>query len=112
MTDAGPSDNVALARARLAKFNTETLTMMKLLIDNGADVNSMSSGGSTPLSNAITKVEVPRVKLLLERGAVAGDIVSALERASLYVSRIDDEQLRQDLSAIRRLLVNNNLIQY
>ena len=104
---AGPfdKDDIAPARARIAKFNEKVLTMMELLIDNGAKVNSISSG-QTPLYNAIRSLKVPRVKLLLERGAVATetDIVKGLEDAGFRATRSNKEQLQRDWYAIKRLL--------
>ena len=43
--------------------------MIKLLISKGADVNSQSKGGDTPLMKAISFDNVDAVKLLLENGA-------------------------------------------
>ena len=92
-------------------FNKQVLAMMELLIDNGADANSEYNAQS-PLYNAITSLEVPRVKLLLERGAVVGDIRSALTEAGYRATRSDDKQLDRDLDAIERLLANHNLREY
>lgn len=60
-----------------ADFEATQLTMMELLIEGGANVNSKEDW-KTPLTEAILSYRAPRVKLLLERGAVDGDIDNAL----------------------------------
>lgn len=64
----------------LADFEATQLTMMKLLIDGGADVNSIGKYGHAPLTQAILSYRAPRVKFLLEQGATSGDIGNTLLR--------------------------------
>ena len=49
--------------------NVATLEIIKMLIDNGADVNVLGSQHRTPLSLAVIDVDEPLVKLLLDKGA-------------------------------------------
>lgn len=47
----------------------ENLTIIKALLDHGADVNARDENGTTPLMSAIFIGHVRTIKLLLERGA-------------------------------------------
>jgi ankyrin repeat protein len=50
-------------------MKVDNVEVMKLLLENGADVNARGSDGKTALMHHITTLE--RAKLLLERGADA-----------------------------------------
>ena len=58
---AGTGDN--------SKFDEEYAKIIKLLIRSGANPNSLSDLGKTPLYGSIVRSSVPRVKVLLENGA-------------------------------------------
>ena len=50
-------------------YGVSGVRIAKLLIDAGADVNVTESNNTTPLMNAANKLNLPMIKLLLERGA-------------------------------------------
>jgi ankyrin repeat protein len=64
--DAGES--ALLLACRLPDSETSR-SIVKLLIENGADVNSSSKKGSTPLISACMRNTLPAAKLLIEKGA-------------------------------------------
>lgn len=99
----------------LAAFELRQLTMMELLIEGGADVNSTGEDHATPLTRSILSYQTPRVKFLLEQGAVTGDVDYALGKArrQLRDPSLEEyrwlEELRQNLVEIGKILVDNDL---
>jgi ankyrin len=64
-------------------WKKEQVDIVRLLLDNGADVNAATRGGSTPLHVAASRGLIGCAELLLERGA-AVDLMDELGRTPLY----------------------------
>ena len=75
------------SKSDLAEFEEKMLATMRLLIEAGADVNALGRNGESPLTQAIKSLQTPRVELLLEYGAVTGDLDDALRHAAYYYPR-------------------------
>lgn len=74
----------------------ENLDMVRLLLENGADVNAIDSAGKTPLMIAVGRGNVDAVRLLIEKGADVNrkdqERESALDKAK-YKNYVDIVQL-------------------
>jgi len=57
----------------VAIYNKSPLLIIKLLIENGAEINCISKNGKSPLSIAYTIDDYPAIKLLLQHGAKLSD---------------------------------------
>ena len=96
----------------LAAFELRQLAMMELLVEGGADVNSTGEDQATPLTRSILSYQAPRVKFLLEQGAVAGNIHYALDRAKrqLRSPRLEEYkwlgELERNLVEISKILAD------
>jgi len=70
----------------------ESIPIIELLIDYGADINFMLHGGISPLIRAIQKNSLPIVELLLRHGAKV-NITDGLWEYSSLVYAIEEESL-------------------
>jgi len=70
----------------------ESLPLIKLLIDYGADVNFTLHGGISPLIRAVQKNSIPMVELLLHRGAKV-NITDGLWEYSSLIYAIEEDSL-------------------
>lgn len=91
LLDAGADPNVRNhAGATALTWAVDDVEKVRLLAGAGADVNSSSDFGRTPLMLAAQGGWAPTVKLLLERGAeaTAGALTAAAFRGNLEVVRL------------------------
>jgi RNA polymerase sigma factor (sigma-70 family) len=65
--------------------------LVKLLLDNGADVNDTDRSENTPLHNAVLKKQISMVSLLLDRGANL-EAQSRLAMTPLHVAALRDNK--------------------
>ncbi|CAI2378401.1 unnamed protein product [Moneuplotes crassus] len=67
--DIGKADKLGRTALHFAASIGTNLELIELLVDSGADVNSQSSGGETPIMKAISFDNADATKTLLEKGA-------------------------------------------
>lgn len=80
------------------KFAEEDAKIIKLLIKSGANPNSLSDEGKTPLYGSIFRSSVPKVKVLLENGADPNFY------SSLGYTPLIEASIRGNLEVVKLLL--------
>ena len=117
-------NEIYLTRKEIKKIEEKRILMMGFLIELGADVNLVNDGiykhGATPLGEAIKSIQPSRVEFLLNHGAVSNNIKEDFARIERHVEeRIRsaqnqgykfDSTLKDDLSAIREILIDKELL--
>lgn len=115
------------SKIALAHHEERQLAIMNSLIKGGADVNSTEqvlrhdnnedyNYERSPLTEAIASLQAPRVKLLLEHGAVAGSVDLALKKAESVVASGEGAafyeaivEYQRNLAEIKQLLADRGL---
>ena len=100
-------------KTEIAESEKKLLAIMKSLIKGGADVNDLSKYGLSPLTEAIVSLQVPRVKLLLEHGATAGDLNEALRKAKFTITKYSptmELEYKKNLSEIKKMLADKGVL--
>ena len=62
-------DSSGRTALHFAAAGSDSVDILQLLLNNGAEANSQSRGGETPLMKAIASNKSENVKFLLENGA-------------------------------------------
>jgi ankyrin repeat protein len=97
-----------------AAIHEEELSVIRLLIQHGADCNTRYSDGQTPLFYAVTKGSLDVVRLLVEEGGASVDICDDHGRTVInwinnYTSYLEDSDIIRKEYKLERL---NEIVKY
>jgi ankyrin repeat protein len=89
-----PEDTISPLMLAAGRGKKESLGMVRLLLDAGADVNASDERGRTPLMYAAGKIRMKTVKVLVEAGADVNAADEAGHTALFFLSGPGEREMR------------------